>query len=472
MKRVAVVGSGPNGLAAAIVLGQAGHQVTVLEAAATPGGGTRTQALTLPGFRHDVCSAIHPLAVLSPFFRSLPLEAHGLRWINPPIAVAHPFDDGGAAILHRSAAQTASLLGRDAEPYLALMQPLLEDWPGLTHDILGPVQRLPRRPLRMARFGLHAVRSAAGLANARFREERTRALLGGLAAHANLPLTARFSAGFGLVLGMAAHATGWPAATSGSQAIADALTGHLGSLGGRIVTQHRVTSIDELDDNDAVLFDLTPRQVIQIAGDRLSPGYRRALQRFRPGPGVFKIDYALDGPIPWTAPACRETATVHLGGSLTEMIESEAAIAAGRSPARPYVIVTQPSLFDSSRAPEGKHTGWAYCHVPHGATDDMTERIEAQIERFAPGFRGRVLARHTMSTQDFERYNSNYIGGDIGGGAYDGLQLFLRPTLRRSPYTTSDARLFICSASTPPGAGVHGMSGYHAAQAVLRSLGR
>jgi phytoene dehydrogenase-like protein len=466
-----VVGAGPNGLAAAIVLAQAGVEVTVLEAAATVGGGCRTAALTLPGFRHDVCSAIHPLAAGSPFFKSLPLQEHGLRWINPDVAMAHPFDDGTAVTLRRSLDETAAGLGRDAEAYRRLMRPLVDGWDNLAGDALAPVLRVPRHPLLLARFGLNAIRSATGLAGS-FQEPRTRALLGGMAAHPNLPLTGRFTASFALVLAAAGHAAGWPVAAGGSQSIADALARYLCSLGGRILTDHRVTALTEIAEDGAVLFDLTPRQVVRIAGERLGRSYGNDLTRFRYGQGIFKVDYALDGPIPWTAPECRQTATVHLGGSLEEIVAGEALIAAGGHPEKPFVILAQPSLIDPTRAPEGKHTGWAYCHVPNGSTQDMTDRIEAQIERFAPGFRDRILARHTLSTPALEAYNENYVGGDIAGGSHAGLQLFFRPARRLSPYTTPDSRLYICSSSTPPGAGVHGLCGYFAARAVLKRLTR
>ncbi|MPZ50640.1 MAG: FAD-dependent oxidoreductase [Dehalococcoidia bacterium] len=466
-----VVGAGPNGLAAAIVLAQAGVRVTVLEAEATPGGGSRTKELTLPGFRHDVCSAIHPLAAGSPFFNSLPLEAHGLRWINPDVAMAHPFDDRTAVTLRRSLDQTASLLGRDAAAYRGLMRPLVENWDKLAGDALAPLLRVPRHPLLLAQFGLSAMRPATSLAGS-FQEPRTRALLAGLAAHANVPLTKRFTASFALVLAGAAHAVGWPLAAGGSQSIADALASYLCSLGGEVVTNHRVSNLSDVAGGDAVLFDLTPRQVLRVAGDRLDGRYRKDLGRYRYGPGVFKIDYALDAPIPWMAPECRDAATVHLGGSMQEIVAGEALIASGGHPEKPYVIVAQPSLFDPTRAPEGKHTGWAYCHVPNGSDEDMTGRIEAQIERFAPGFRDRILARHTLSASDLEAYNENYVGGDIAGGSHEGLQLFLRPAPRLSPYTTPDSRLFVCSSSTPPGAGVHGLCGYFAAQATLKRLGK
>jgi phytoene dehydrogenase-like protein len=471
-KRAVVVGAGPNGLAAAIVLAREGMAVTVLEAHERVGGGSRTAELTLPGFRHDVCSAIHPLGFGSPFLRQLPLEDYGLRWVQPDIPMAHPFDDGSAATLRRSLGDTAAGLGEDGERYRKLMWRLAHDWDGLAPDVLGPVLRVPSRPFALARFGLHAMRSASGLARSKFRRPETRALFVGLSAHANVPLEARFTASFALVLGGAAHAGGWPIAEGGSQAIADALTRYLEALGGEVRTRERVESLEGLDSADAVLFDLTPRQIVRIAGERLSDSYRKRLERYRYGPGLFKLDYALSGPIPWTAPECRVAGTVHLGGSMEEIVASEAQVAQGRHPERPYVIVAQQSLFDGTRAPDGQHTLWAYCHVPNGSTEDMSGRIEAQIERFAPGFGGLVLARHTTSGPEFEAYNANYIGGDIAAGAHTGLQLFMRPVTRLSPYTTSDPQLFICSASTPPGAGVHGMCGYFAAQAVLKRLRR
>jgi phytoene dehydrogenase-like protein len=465
-----IVGGGPNGLAAAIVLARCGVRVTVLEAGETIGGGSRTQELTLPGFHHDVCSAVHPLAAGSPFFRSLPLEEHGLRWIQPQIPLAHPFDDGSAVTLRRSLDETSRLLGRDGPAYAKLIRPLVENWDQLTQAVLGPIFRPPPHPLLMAEFGLNAVRSAAGLARSRFAEKGARALFAGLAAHANVPLERRFTASFGLVLGGAGHAVGWPVAAGGSQAIVDALASYLRSLGGELRTRCCVESLDDIIDAEVVLFDVTPRQLMRIAGTRLSEAYRRDLSRFRYGAGVFKLDYALDGPIPWTADECRHAGTVHLGGTLDEIVASEELIARGGHPDRPYVLVAQQSLFDSSRAPPDKHTAWAYCHVPNASQEDMTERMESQIERCAPGFRRLVLARHVTSAAALEDYNQNYVGGDIGAGSHEGLQLFLRPSRRLSPYTTSDRRLFICSASTPPGAGVHGMCGFFAAQAAMKTL--
>jgi phytoene dehydrogenase-like protein len=462
-----VVGAGPNGLASAITLARAGRSVLVLEGQETIGGGTRSDELTLPGFVHDVCSAIHPLGVASPFFRDLPLAQYGLEWVFPPAAVAHPFDDGSAAILERSVDATGESLGRDAAAYRRLMGPLLADWEGLASDLLGPLPVPPRHPLAMARFGLKAVRSARGLAESAFEGDRARALFAGLAAHSILPLERPVSAAFGLVLGTVAHAVGWPMARGGSGQIADALAAHLRSLGGEIVTGRCVESLDQLPPARSVLLDVTPRQVLQIAGDRLPTRYRRALGRYRYGPGVFKLDWALDGPIPWKAPACSRAGTVHLGGTLPEIAASEQAVWRGELSERPYVIVVQQTLFDPTRAPEGKHTGWAYCHVPNGSTIDMTERIEAQLERFAPGFRDLILARSVMSPTALERHDPNYIGGDINGGVQDLGQLFTRPVARLNPYTTPVRGLYLCSSSTPPGGGVHGMCGYFAAQAAL-----
>jgi len=469
-KSAVVVGAGPNGLAAAIRLAQAGVHTTVYEARDSVGGGSRTQELTLPGFRHDVCSAVHPLAVGSPFLRTLPLADYGLEWIHPEFALAHPFDDGTAAVLSRSLEDTGVRLGEDANAYRRLFQPFVENWDALANAILGPILRMPTNPLLMARFGLHARRSATALARSSFKTEKARALFMGLAAHANVPLTSPLTASFGVVLGSAAHAVGWPFPRGGSQSIANAMAGYLTELGGEVVTSRPIESLDRLGEQDAILFDLTPRQVLAIAGDRLSDGYRRKLARFRYGAGVFKVDYALDAPVPWSADECRRAGTLHLGGTMTEIVEAEAAVARGQAPARPYVLVAQQSLTDPSRAPDGRHTLWTYCHVPHGSTEDATDRIEAQIERFAPGFRQHILARHVMSPVELEAYNENYVGGDIAGGSHGGLQLFFRPTPSISPYRTSDPRVFMCSASTPPGAGVHGMCGFFAAQATLRTL--
>ncbi len=466
---VAVVGAGPNGLAAAIEMARAGLSVTVFEAETNVGGGARSAALTLPGFVHDVCSAIHPLAVASPFFRSLPLHEHGLAWIDPPGAVAHPFDDGTAALASRSLSATAATLGAGGDSYAQMMQPLLRLWPLISESLLGPL-RWPRHPLALARFGALGVRSAAALMRARLRGTRAPALFAGCAAHSMLPLERAGSGAFGLVLGLTAHAVGWPLPRGGAQRLADALASALRSFGGTIVTGTRVASIDDLPPARAVLCDVTPRQLLALAAHRLPGGYRRALQGYRYGPAAYKVDWALDAPVPWTSPACGQAATVHLGPSAEEIAASERAAAAGRLPDPPFVLVVQPSLFDPTRAPPGKHTLWAYCHVPLGSTADMTERIENQIERFAPGFRARILARHVLSPAGFEHHNSNLVGGDINGGTQDLRQLFLRPTPRL--YSTPVDGLYLCSASTPPGGGVHGMCGYFAARTALRRLGK
>jgi phytoene dehydrogenase-like protein len=462
-----VVGSGPNGLGAAIVLARAGRSVLVLEAKETIGGGTRSAELTRLGFVHDVCSAIHPMALGSPFLRELPLAEHGLELIHPPSPLAHPFDDGTAAVLERSVEATAEGLGADAESYRRLMGPLTDAANAVIGDVFGPL-RAPRHPAATARFGLSALRSAKSLASRRFETEHARGLFAGLAAHSMMPLTATISAAAGLVLAMMAHAFGWPLARGGSQRIADALGSHLRALGGQIATSHPVSSMAELPRSGIILLDLTPQQVLQIAADRLPATYRRRLARYRYGPGVCKLDWALDGPIPWRAEGCSRAATVHLGATLEEIARSEAEVWRGRHPERPYVLLAQQSPFDATRAPEGKHTAWAYCHVPSGSAQDMSERIEAQVERFAPGFRDLILDRSVITAPEMERYNANYVGGDINGGIQDIRQLFTRPTARLVPYATPARGVYICSSSTPPGGGVHAMCGYFAARAVLR----
>jgi phytoene dehydrogenase-like protein len=463
-----VVGSGPNGLAAAIELARAGRSVLVREAAESVGGGLRSGELTRPGFVHDLCSAIHPMAAASPFFRTLPLSEHGLEWIEPQAPLAHPLESGEAAVLLRSVDETADELGTDAERYRGLFGPLVASWAQLEPALLGPLVRVPRHPLALTRFGLSALQPAASFARRRFRDEPARALFAGLAAHSILSLESVGSASFGLVLGTTGHAVGWPLPRGGSQRIADALASYLRSLGGEIQTDAPVESLDELS-APTVLCDVTPRQLLRLAGDRLPPRYRRGLERFRYGPGVFKLDWALSAPIPWSAPACAEAGTVHLGGTLEEITASERAPARGETSGRPFVLLAQPTVFDPSRAPEGQHTAWAYCHVPHGAVVDMTEAIERQIERFAPGFQERVLARCASAPADLERRNPNLVGGDIGGGSNELRQLVARPVLRAVPYTTPLEGLYLCSSSTPPGGGVHGMCGYLAARAALRA---
>jgi phytoene dehydrogenase-like protein len=462
-----VIGSGPNGLAAAIVLARAGRSVVVYEAEPAIGGGARSAELTLPGFVHDVCSAIHPFAVLSPFFRTLPLKEHGLDWIEPPAPLAHPLEGGGAVVVERSVDRTGELLGADAGAYRALMGPLVDDWPRLADSVLGPVH-WPRHPLALARFGLQALRPASSLARNAFRNEAARAVFAGLAAHGMLPLEKSLTAGFGLVLGIAAHVTGWPLPRGGAQSITNALASYLRSLGGEIVTDRRVRTLDELPPARAILCDLTPGPLLKIAGDRFPRGYRRKLLRYRYGPGAYKVDWALGGPIPWRAAECARAATVHLGATLEEIARSERDAWAGVDTERPYVLLAQPTLFDRSRAPAGKHTAWAYCHVPHGSQFDMLPRIEAQIERFAPGFRERVLARSVMAPAEIERHNANLVGGDIAGGVNDLRQFFLRPTRRL--YSTPLPGLYVCSQATPPGAGVHGMCGYFAARRALAEV--
>ena len=462
-----VIGSGPNGLAAAVELASNGAEVVVLEAAPTIGGGTRSAELTLPGFLHDVCSAAHPLGILSPYLRTLPLAEHGLTWIQPAASVAHPLHGKPAVMLRKSLDVTAGELGPDTAAYRRLIGPLLRHPNDLLAEILGPAH-LPRHPLVLTGFGVPALLPATVLARTWFRGERARALLAGCAAHSLLPLSRPVSAAIGLLFLLTGHVESWPIAKGGSAAITNALAGYLISLGGRIETRTPVHALADLPPSRVVLFDTSPDQVATIGSPVLPAGYVRRLDRYRYGPGIFKIDWALDGPIPWTDPACLESATVHLGGTLEEIAASEAAVWSGAVSESPYMIVVQSSLFDSTRAPAGKHTGWAYCHVPAGSTLDLTDVLERQVEHFAPGFRDRILARHVMNTAALEQYNANYVGGAITGGVTDLGQLFTRPVVRADPYSTPNPDLFICSASTPPGGGVHGMCGYHAATAAIR----
>jgi phytoene dehydrogenase-like protein len=464
-----VVGAGPNGLAAAVVLARAGLSVLVLEAQETIGGGARTRELTLPGFHHDVCSAIHPMALVSPFFQQLPLAQYGLEWRYSDVAIAHPLDDGSAGTLELSVDETARKLGVDASSYRRLMHPFRKHLAALFGEILGPIPLIPKHPFLLARFGLQGLRSALGLAK-RFETDQARALFGGCAAHSFVPLEWAGSASFGLVLALAGHATGWPAARGGSEAITRALAAYLASMGGEIRTASPVRSMADVPASRAVIFDVTPRQLAAIAGDVLPEGYRRKLQKFRYGPGVFKIDWALDGPIPWRAAECHRSATVHVGGTLEEIAHHEREIWRGRTTEKPFVLVAQQSLIDDTRAPAGRHTGWAYCHVPSGSTEDMTEAIERQIERFAPGFRDRILARHTMNTAEYESHDANFVGGDIAGGANNLKQFLARPFPSLDPYATPNPRIFIGSSSTPPGGGVHGMCGYWAATSALKKV--
>jgi len=454
--RAVVIGSGPNGLAAAILLARAGHTVTVHEASGTIGGGTRSAELTLPGFLHDVCSSIHPMAVNSPCFEHFPLAEHGLEWIDPPLACAHPLDDGTAVILDRSLDITATNLGQDGNAWRKLIGPLIDIWPRIRNDALSPLLRIPRHPLLMAKFGLHALRPARALAEGQFRGHRARALFAGMAAHSVLPLEDIPSAAIALVFAICAHTRGWPLPLGGSQRIADALVSYLRTLGGEVLPNSPVTT---LPDAPVVMCDITPRQFLSIAGERLPGGYRNALQRYRYGPGSFKVDWALDAPIPWQAKDCALAGTVHLGGTLEEIAAWEA-----KFEGHPFVLITQPSLFDPSRAPNGKHTAWGYCHVPNGSTQDMTNAIESQVERFAPGFRSRILARYTSSPAQLEARNANIIGGDVGGGAMSLRQTLIRPT--PSLYRTPLKGVYLCSSSTPPGGGVHGMCGYNAVRSM------
>lgn len=472
MTEAIVVGSGPNGLAAAVALGRAGWKVRVREANDTIGGGARTLPLTLPGYLHDHCSAVHPLAVASPFFARLPLREHGLRFVHPEVACAHPFDDGTAALLLRSARETGRTLGRDAAAWPRLFEPLVRDFGALAAELLGPVLHVPRRPATLARFGARALLPARRLAELSFREARGRALFAGLAAHASHPLEKAPTGAFGLLLGASAHAVGWPFPEGGAQSITAALASLLATCGGEVVASARVSALDELRGARAVLLDVTPRQLVALAGERLPPRYRRALGRFRYGPGAFKVDYALAAPIPWRARDCSAAGTVHLGGTLEEIAAAERATARGQMPSRPFVLVAQPSLFDPARAPPGRHVGWAYCHVPRGFTGDATPLLEAQLERFAPGFRDLVLARAVRTPMDLEREDPNLVGGDPGAGELSLTQLLFRPVVRLNPWTTPVEGLYLCSASTPPGPGVHGMCGYLAARTVLARSAR
>lgn len=465
---VVVVGSGPNGLAAAITMQYNGLSVLLVEAKDTIGGGLRTKELTLPGFKHDVCSAIHPMAVGSPFFKQLPLHNYGLEFIYPSIAAAHPFDDGTAAALHTSLEETAHSLGKDEKRYIKLIKPLLRDWPGLAPDVLGPLQ-LPRHPIALAKFGLNAMTSASFLSK-RFVTKEAKGLWGGMAAHSIQPLSNIASSAIGLVLLTTGHLGGWPIPIGGSQTIADALAAYFISLGGKIQTNFNVQNLAQLPTSDAVLFDITPKQLLKIAGEKLSAIYKWQLNRYRYGMGVFKIDWALDDPIPFTAAECRQAGTVHLGNTFGEIAQSELQTSKGKISEKPFVLLAQQTLFDPSRAPEGKHTAWAYCHVPNGSPADMTDIIEKQVERFAPGFKDIILAKNTMNTFQIESYNSNYIGGDINGGVIDITQLYTRPAIGISPYRTSAKGIYICSSSTPPGGGVHGMCGYYAAKRALKDV--
>ncbi len=465
-----IVGSGPNGLAAAVELARNGQHVAVLEGGSTIGGGMRSAEITLPGFVHDLGSAIHPLGYASPFFRSLPLEEHGLEWIHPEAPLAHPLDGGEAAVLERSIGATSTGLGVDAAAYRRLMEPLSADAGRIANFFVGKPSVL-RHPLALASAGKTSLlEDAESLAESVFEGEKARGLFAGNAAHSFLRLDRPPSAMFGLLLGTLGHAFGWPFPRGGSQTLADALASYLSSLGGEIYTDALVRTVDDVPRTRAILFDVSPLRLLDIAGEHFTEGYRNGLKRYRYGPGIFKVDFALDGPIPWEAEGCNRAGTVHLGGTLEEVKAGESAVSRGEHPERPFILLAQQSLFDTTRAPEGKHTAWAYCHVPNGSTFDMTERIEAQIERFAPGFRDLILAKKVAGTADLERWNPNLIGGDINGGYMDLKQLFARPMARPNPYSTPAAGLYLCSSSTPPGGGVHGMCGYLAARVALRYL--
>lgn len=467
--KACVIGAGPNGLAAAIVLAQAGVHVEVFEAEATPGGAVRTMELTLPGFHHDFGSAVYPLGAGSPFFSTLPLHEHGLEWIHSPVPLAHPLDDGTAVVLERDLVLAEKRLGKDGKAWGKLLRPFVEHWNEFAPEVLRPVVAVPRHPWLMARFGLNAFLSAAAIAS-RFQQERTRTLFAGLAAHSFLALDEALSGALGMLMAIPAHAVGWPIPRGGAQAITNALCSYLSTLGGKVLTSSRVESVEQLSDYCAILCDVSPETLVAIAGKQLSESYKHRLTRFRHGPAAFKVDYALGQPIPWKAPECRQAASVHLGGNFEEIAASEKAVRSGQCAERPFVLLAQPSLFDSSRAPAGKHTAWAYCHVPNGSNIDMLPRIENQIERFAPGFRETVLARNVLSPARLQRMDANLVGGDIGGGVVDLRQFLFRPTPKL--YATSAADIYLCSASTPPGGAVHGMCGYHAARMALSHIRR
>lgn len=468
MLDVVVVGAGPNGLAAAITCAEAGRSVVVVEATDAIGGGTQTRELTLPGFRHDVCSAIHPLAAVSPFFAGAGLERHGLELLHPEVALVHPLDDGRAGVLHRSVEETVAGLGADGRSWERHIGWTARRWDRLSEAVLGPLLRVPQHPITLGGFGARGALPATTFGRA-FHTDEARALLAGCSAHAFLPLSRPFTASMGIMLLASAHVAGWPVAKGGSEAINQAMASRLAELGGTIEVGRPVRSLADVPASRAVLFDLTPRQLLAVCGDALPAAYRRRMGKYKYGPAAFKVDYALSEPVPWTNPSARRAGSLHLGGTLEEVAHAEAEVAAGRPPDHPFLLVGQQSLIDPTRAPAGRHTLWTYCHVPNGSRVDMVDAMERQIERFAPGFRDVVLARHVASPAWFEAHNESFIGGDIAGGSHGGLQLVLRPRPGVSPYRTPDPRLFVCSAATPPGAGVHGMCGRNAAQAALRT---
>ncbi|TGK05898.1 NAD(P)/FAD-dependent oxidoreductase [Leptospira selangorensis] len=466
---ICIIGSGPNGLAAASVLAGSGLSVLILEASDTIGGGLRTKELTLPGFHHDVCSAAHPMGILSPYLKTLPLGKHGLKWIEPEASVAHPLDGESAVLLKLSLEETAENLGVDKKSYIKLISPFLKNPEGLLSDALAPLG-IPKHPFLLARFGLLGLQPAKSLANFWFKEERAKALFAGCAGHAIFPLEKFLSGALGLLFSLTGHVRSWPVVEGGSAMIAKSLESYLKGLGVKIQTNYKVSSLTQLPKTKAILFDTSPDQLGSVAGNTLSSSYISRISSYKYGPGVFKMDWALDGPIPWKDPNCLKASTVHVGGKLSEIAKAESEVWSGKHPDRPYMLVVQQSQFDPTRAPKGKHTGYAYCHVPSGSTKDMTEILENQIERFAPGFKDRILARHSMNTKDFYSYNLNYVGGAITGGAADLPQAFFRPIARMNPYTTPNPHIYICSASTPPGGGVHGMCGYYAAKTVLKKI--
>jgi phytoene dehydrogenase-like protein len=465
-----VVGSGPNGLAAGITIAQAGYTVKILEAKDKIGGGIRSAELTLPGFIHDVCSAIHPLGAASPFFEKLPLNKFGLEWIFPPISLAHPFDDGHSAVLNVSINETAESLKEDKLNYLKIIQPLVNNWDLFKENILSPLKGIPSHPAALSRFGLYAVQSAEHFINRQFTGVTAKSLFAGAAAHSILSLNRLGTSAIGLVLIILAHKIGWPIPKGGSQKIADALASYFKTLGGEIETNYPVNSFEDIPPAKAVLFDITPRQILKIMADKLPLNYENKLKKYRYGPGVFKIDWALNSPIPFKAPDCLNAGTIHIGGTYKEIIRSEFEAAAGIHQEKPFIILAQQSLFDKTRAPGDQQTAWAYCHVPNGSDINMTERIENQIERFAPGFKDIITAKHFMTAADMEKYNPNYIGGDINGGMQDWRQLFTRPVVKLNPYSTPIRGVYICSSSTPPGGGVHGMCGYNSAIHAIKYL--